>query len=179
MIEATIDKLITMKLNGMAEGVREQMSSPAYRDLSFEERLNILVDKEMTSRENRQLKLLLSHAHLRHLNACFEDMDFRIKRNITKDMMLNLIRNEWIRKNQNVIITGPTGTGKTYIACVLGNSAVRGGITTLYTRLSQEIRLARADGRYPRLLSMLMKKRLLIIDVHRRGKERPPGDRRG
>lgn len=167
MIEATIEKLIAMKLSGMAEGLQEQISNNAYKDLSFEERLGILVDKEKLSRENRQLKILLSHAHLRHPNACFEDIDFRTRRGLSKDVMLKLSQNEWIRSNQNVIIVGPTGSGKTYIACALGNSAVRQGIHTTYVRLPrlvQELKIAKADGSFVKLLSRLQRLRLLIID---------------
>ena len=91
--------------------MQEQILNHAYKDLSFEERLGILVDKEKLSRENRQLKILLSHAHLRHPNACFEDIDFRTRRGLSKDVMLKLSQNEWIRSNQNVIIVGPTGSG--------------------------------------------------------------------
>ncbi len=144
MIEATIEKLIAMKLSGMAEGLQEQISNNAYKDLSFEERLGILVDKEKLSRENRQLKILLSHAHLRHPNACFEDIDFRTRRGLTKDVIMKLSQNEWIRSNQNIIIVGPTGSGKTYITCALGNSAVRQGIRTTYARLprlAQELKI--------------------------------------
>jgi DNA replication protein DnaC len=167
MIDATIEKLIAMKLSGMAEGLQEQMLNNAYKDLSFEERLGILVDKEKLSRENRQLKILLSHAHLRHPNACFEDIDFRTRRGLSKDVMLKLSQNEWIRSNQNIIIVGPTGSGKTYIACALGNSAVRQGISTAYVRLprlAQELKISRADGSFVKLLSRLQRIRLLIID---------------
>ena len=167
MIEATIEKLIAMKLSGMAEGLQEQMNNHAYKDLSFEERLGILVDKEKLSRENRQLKILLSHAHLRHPKACFEDIDFRTRRGLSKDVMLKLSQNEWIRSNQNVIIVGPTGSGKTYIACALGNSAVRQGIHTTYVRLprlTQEMKIARADGSFIKLLARLQRIKLLIID---------------
>jgi DNA replication protein DnaC len=94
MIEATMEKLIIMKLSGMAEGLREQVSNPAYGDLSFEERLGILVDKEKLHRENRQLKILLSHARLRHPNACFENIDFRTRRGLAKDVILKLSQNE-------------------------------------------------------------------------------------
>jgi DNA replication protein DnaC len=167
MIEATIEKLIAMKLSGMAEGLQEQISNHVYKDLSFEERLGILVDKEKLSRENRQLKILLSHAHLRHPNACFEDIDFRTRRGLTKDVIMKLSQNEWIRSNQNVIIVGPTGSGKTYIACALGNSAVRQGISTAYVRLprlAQELKISRADGSFVKLLSRLQRIRLLIVD---------------
>lgn len=127
MVEPSMEKLIAMKLSGMAEGLKEQMQNPAYRDLSFEERLEILIDKEKLHRENRQLKILLSHAHFRHSTACCEDIDFRTRRGIAKDMILKLSQNEWIDHHQNVIIVGPTGVGKTYLACALGNSAIRQG----------------------------------------------------
>jgi len=167
MIEATIEKLIAMKLPGMAEGLQEQMNSNVYRDLSFEERFGILVDKEKLSRENRQLKTLLSHAHLRHPNACLEDIDFRTRRGLSKDVILKLSQNEWIRSNQNIIIVGPTGAGKTYIACALGNSAIRQGIHAAYVRLprlAQELKIAKADGSFVKLLGRLQRIRLLIID---------------
>jgi DNA replication protein DnaC len=167
MIEATMEKLIIMKLSGMAEGLREQMSNPAYGDLGFEERLGILVDKEKLHRENRQLKILLSHARLRHPNACFENIDFRTRRGLAKDVILKLSRNEWIGHHQNVIIVGPTGAGKTYLACALGNSAIRQGISTMYVRLprlAQDLKITRADGSFVKLLSRLQRIRLLIVD---------------
>jgi DNA replication protein DnaC len=167
MVEPSMEKLIAMKLSGMAEGLKEQMQNPAYRDLSFEERLGILIDKEKLHRENRQLKILLSHAHFRHSTACCEDIDFRTRRGIAKDMILKLSQNEWIDRHQNVIIVGPTGVGKTYLACALGNSAVRQGISTTYVRLprlTQELKIARADGSYVKLLQRLQRIKLLIID---------------
>ncbi len=167
MIEALIEKLITMKLSGMAEGIREQLASHVYRDLSFEERLGLLVDKEKLHRENRQVKILLAHAHLRHPSACIEDIDFKVRRGITKDTLLKLSQNEWIGRHQNVIIVGPTGAGKTYLACALGNSAVRQGISTLYVRLPrlvQELKITRGDGRYIKFLSRLQRIKLLIVD---------------
>jgi DNA replication protein DnaC len=167
MIEATIVKLIAMKLSGMAEGLQEQMNNPAYKDLSFEERCGLLVDKEKLCRENRQIKILLSHAHLRHPNACLENVDFRTRRGLAKDVILKLSQNEWVHRHQNVIIVGPTGAGKTYLACALGNSAIRQGISTTYVRLprlAQELKIARADGSFIRLLSRLQRIRLLIVD---------------
>jgi DNA replication protein DnaC len=166
MIEATIEKLLLMKFYGMAEGLQEQMND-AYRDLSFEERFGLLIDKEKLQRENRQIKALLSHAHLRHPNACFENIDFRTRRGLTKDTMLRFIQNEWIRSHQNIIIIGPTGAGKTFLSCALGNSAMRQGIRTLYVRLPrlvQELRIGRADGSYEKLLERIQRIKLLIID---------------
>jgi DNA replication protein DnaC len=165
MIEAIIEKLLLMRLFGMAEGLREQ--SDAYRDLSFEERFGLLVGKEKLYRENSQIKTLLSHAHLRHPNACFEDIDFRTRRGLSKDTMLKFAQNDWIRNHQNIIIIGPTGAGKTYLACALANGAIRQGIRTLYVRLprlAQELMIARADGSYGKFLERIQRMRLLIID---------------
>ncbi|OQB73839.1 MAG: transposase/IS protein [Deltaproteobacteria bacterium ADurb.Bin135] len=167
MTEAVIEKLIAMKLFGIADGLKEQMNNHTYRDLSFVERLGMLVDKEKLHRENRQLKVLLSYARLRHPNACCENIDFRTRRGLIKEMILRLSQNEWIRNHQNVIIVGPTGAGKTYLACALGNAAVRQGIRTTYVRLprlAQELKIARADGSFVKLLARLQRIRLLIID---------------
>jgi DNA replication protein DnaC len=166
MIEAVIGNLLLMRLYGMAEGLKEQMND-AYRDLSFDERFGLLVDKEKLYRQNSQIKALLSQAHLRHPNACFEDIDFRTRRGLTKDAMLKFVQNDWIRSYQNIIIIGPTGAGKTFLACALGNSAVRQGIRTLYVRLPrfvQDLRIARADGSYGKLLERIQRMRLLIVD---------------
>lgn len=166
MIEATMEKLLLMKLYGMVEGLKEQ-TNPEYRDFSFDERLAVLVDKEKLYRENRQLKALASKAHFRHPSACFEDIDFRARRGITKDGLFRLCQNEWIRSHNNLILIGPTGVGKTYIACALGNSAIRQGISTFYVRmprLIQELKVARADGSYVKFLQRLQRMRLLIID---------------
>jgi DNA replication protein DnaC len=167
MIEATMEKLLAMKLHGMAEGLKEQMNNLQYRDLGFEERFGLLVDKEKLSRENRQLKILASQAHFRHPSACFEDIDFRARRGMTKDSLFKLCQNEWVRSHNNLIVIGPTGVGKTYVACALGNGAVRQGISALYVRmprLAQELKVARADGSYVKLLQRLQRMRLLIID---------------
>lgn len=125
MIEATVDKLITMKLHGMAEAVQEQIKSRAYKDLSFEERLGMLVDREMDSRQDRKLRTLLAKARFRYQGASVEDINFTVRRGITKDVILSLSQNGWIKDKRNIIITGSTGVGKTYMACALGNSACR------------------------------------------------------
>lgn len=166
MIEAIIEKLLLMRLFGMAEGLREQKND-AYRDLGFEERLGFLIDKEKLHRQNSQIKSLLSQAHLRHPNACLENIDFRARRGLSKDTILRFAQNDWIRSCQNIIIIGPTGAGKTFLSCALGNSAVRQGIRTLYVRLPrfvQNLRIARADGTYAKLLEKIQRMRLLIID---------------
>jgi len=167
MIEATVDKLVTMKLHGMVEAVQEQIKSRVYKDLSFEERLGMLVDREMDSRQDRKLRTLLAKARFRYQGASVEDINFTAKRGITKDVILSLSQNGWIRDKRNIIITGSTGVGKTYMACALGNSACRAGISTYYARLPrlfQELKISRADGSYGKLLQRLSMVNLLIVD---------------
>lgn len=167
MIEATVEKLISMKLHGMAEAVEEQMKTRAYKDLSFEERLGMLVDREMDHRQDRKLRTLLTKARFRYPGASVEDINFRAQRGISKDVILKLAQNGWIKDKRNMIITGSTGVGKTYVACALGNSACRAGISTYYVRLPrlfQELKISRADGSYGRLLQKLSRTNLLIVD---------------
>ncbi len=167
MIEATVEKLISMKLHGMAEAVQEQMKNRVYKDLSFEERLGMLVDREMDNRQDRKLRTLLTKARFRYPGASVEDINFRVRRGISKDVILKLAQNGWIKDKRNIIITGSTGVGKTYFACALGNSACRAGISTYYTRLPrlfQELKISRADGSYAKLLQKLSRTNLLIVD---------------
>lgn len=167
MIEATVEKLISMKLHGMAEAVQEQMKNSAYKELSFGERLGMLVDREMDSRQDRKLRALLTKARFRYPGASIEDINFRAKRGISKDVILKLSQNGWIKDKRNMIITGSTGVGKTYFACALGNSACRAGISTYYvrlTRLFQELKISRADGSYGKVLHKLSRTNLLIVD---------------
>ncbi len=167
MIEATVEKLILMKLHGMAEAVQKQMKNRAYKEVSFEERLGMLVDREMDSRQDRKLRTLLTKARFRYPGASIEDINFRAKRGISKDVILKLSQNGWIKDKRNMIITGSTGVGKTYFACVLGNSACRAGISTYYVRLPRlfhELKISRADGSYGKLLQKLSRTNLLIVD---------------
>lgn len=164
--EQTLEKLYAMKLTGMADAFKEQMIQPDLSDLSFEERFAFLVDRHWTWREDRRLKTLLRNAKLKD-NACIEDVDYKSPRGLDKSMLLNLSGCEWIKSSQNVIITGPTGAGKTYIACALANSACRKGFSSLYLRaprLFQEIAIARADGSYPKLMNKIARAKVLIID---------------
>ena len=157
------EKLLNLKLYGMAKSVEDEL----YSDLTFEDRLNLLLDKEITFRQDKQLRMLLSKAKLKYNNACIEETDFKAQRGLSKSQLLELSSNDWIKKNRNIIVTGPTGAGKTYLACALGNSACRGGVSSLYIRLPrllQEMKISRADGSYIKLLNKLSKVRLLIID---------------
>lgn len=167
MLEATLNKLHQMKLFGMAEALVEHNQSAMYSNLSFEERLGLLIDREMAHRDNRRLARLLRGARLRYPQACPEEIDFRTPRGLAKDVIVSLMQNGWIKSKQNVIITGPTGSGKTFIACAFANSACRNGHNSYYTRLPrllEEMNIARGDGSYGKHLARLAKYALLIID---------------
>ena len=165
-IQHTREKLHTLKLGGMLEALEQQLAQPNSFDLSFEERLAMLVEHEALHRENRRLERLLRGAKLR-INACCEDIDYRHNRGLAKSQMATLIQGEWIERGQNLIITGSTGCGKTWLACALGNQACRQGRSTRYvrlTRLFDQLRIARGDGSYTRLMGQLLKTELLILD---------------
>ena len=157
------EKLLSLKLYGMAKSAEDEL----YSDLTFEDRLNLLLDKEIAFRQDKQLRILLSKAKLKYNNACIEETDFKTQRGLSKSQLIELSSNDWIKKSRNIIITGPTGAGKTYLACALGNSACRGGVSSLYIRLPRllsEMKISRADGSYLKLLNKLSKVRLLVID---------------
>lgn len=162
----TQDKLLELNLTGMAKALTDQRQSDLYDAMSFEERLGLLVDREMTERENRRLKTRLNGAKLREA-ACLEDLDYKHRRNLDRALVQQLATCMWLRKAYNVFITGPTGVGKTYLACALAQKACREGYDTLYLRASllfQDLAVAKGDGRYKRLLAGLSKKRLLVLD---------------
>jgi len=162
----TIDRLHQMKLSGMAQALVDQMQKTDFNDYSFEERLGLLVEYEWTYRQSKRLSILLKQAKLR-LGACMEDINYVHPRKLDRGLMKSLATCQWINARQNVIITGPTGVGKTFIACALANAACRQAFTATYYRLPrllQDMALARADGTYPKVLSRLAKTNLLILD---------------
>ena len=162
----TLEKLQTLRLSGMHKALIEQLSMSDIDTLSFEERLGLLTDREITEREDRRLKTRLRQAKLKH-NACIEDIDHRAPRGLDKALILQLAACRWIHEGLNLIINGPTGVGKTWIACALAQKACREGYTALYLRLPrlfQELALAHGDGRFPKLMASFAKTDLIILD---------------
>lgn len=163
----TYDLLVKLKLIGMATAFTQQLEQPDTHELSFEERLALLVDRESTFRDDRRLQRLLSLAKLRQQTACVEDIDYKHKRGIERSQLASLVNCDWIRSHQNLHITGPTGTGKSWIACALGHQACRQGLSVKYERvprLLETLRIARGDGSYQKKLLQLSKVELLILD---------------
>ncbi|MFN2232418.1 MAG: IS21-like element helper ATPase IstB, partial [Anaerolineae bacterium] len=166
LIHPTLEILQRLRLRGMYKALQEQLQLPETDALSFEERLGLLLEREVTERETRRLRSRLKQAKLRE-NAAIEDIDYRTNRGLDKGLMTRLASCQWIGEHLNVLITGPTGVGKTWIACALANKACREGYTARYLRLPrllQELGIARADGRYPKLLAELARTDLLVLD---------------
>ncbi len=162
----TLDKLHTLRLTGMAAAFEQQLAQPAAQELSFEERFALLLDQEILYRDNRRLARLLKAAKLR-VGACVEDIDYRHPRGIDRSFMSTLASCQWIQRHQNLAITGSAGSGKTWLACALGNQACRLGLSVRYVRLPrlfEMLRIAHGDGSYPRLMNQLAKTDLLILD---------------
>jgi len=162
----TISRLQTLRLPGMAQALEEQLTQPDIDQLGFEERLGLLVDREVTHRENRVLQGRLSRARLRQ-QACLEDIDTRTPRGLDRATLARLGTGTWLREHHNVLITGPAGVGKSYLACALAQQACRLGFSARYLRLPrllEELAIARADGSYAKQLRRLAKIDVLVID---------------
>lgn len=162
----TLDKLHALKLTGMAAALADQSATPDIAELSFEERLGLLVDREMTERDNRRLSSRLRRAKLRH-SAILEDLNYQSSRGLDKGLIQSLASGQWVKEHLNVLITGPTGVGKTWLACALAHKACREGYTAQYlrlTRLLRELTIAKGDGQYPKILANLAKVDVLILD---------------
>jgi DNA replication protein DnaC len=167
LIENTLETLRALKLHGMAQALQEQRETPSTHALSFEERMASLVDRERLSRQNTRYRGLLRNARLKVAQACVEDVNYKVTRGLEKSQIAGLADGAWIRRGQNLLVTGPTGCGKTWIACALAHQACRQGLPARYwrvPRLFEEIRTSHGDGSYLKLLKRLAKTPVLILD---------------
>lgn len=166
LLEQTVEKLSAMKLNAMLQTLQRCLNGSQERALTTEEILGMAVDAEWTAREDRKMQSRLRHAQLRQ-PACVEAIDYKRARGLDKTLMLELTSSRWVKNNQNVILTGKTGVGKSYIACALSHKACRDGYTAIYRRvprLFDELANARADGSYAALTRRFAKADVLVLD---------------
>ncbi len=166
LTQPTIEKLNSMKLTAMARAFADQMQCPDITQLSFEERFGLIVDYQMTDLENRRMQNRLKNAKLR-MSASLEDLDFRQGRGLDRSTVMSLALNQWVKSHHNILVTGPTGAGKSYLACALAQKACRDGHTTLYQRvprLLHDIAVSRLDGRYNKIIAPIGKCEVLILD---------------
>jgi DNA replication protein DnaC len=166
LIEQTLMDLRRMKLQAMAHALEHQRTNAAIQDLPFDDRFSMIIDAERHARENRRLNRLVKGAKFK-ASASAEDVDYRATRGLDKRKFSALLSCDWIERGQHLIMTGPTGVGKTWLACALGNQAVRRGLPVIYRRfirLLEEFEIARADGSLPKLRGQIAKARLVILD---------------
>ena len=167
LTNATYQKLIDLGCKTMAEGLADQLANPGgFAELPFCDRLGLLVDQETDARDSRRLTMRLKVAKLRY-PASIEDLDLRAPRGLDRGLVMELATGSWVTRHHNVVLTGPTGVGKSYIACALAQAAIRAGHSAYYVRaprLAEDLAVGRADGRYGRLLSHLARCELVVLD---------------
>jgi DNA replication protein DnaC len=166
LLHPTIESLKALRLFGMVKAFQEQENTPEWRHLAFEERLGLLVDRERMEQENRSLTARLRRARLGQ-QASMEDIDLHSSRGLDRSLLASLSSCGWVTSHHNILITGPTGVGKSYLACALGHAACRNGMSVLYHRLGRlffELNTARGEGRYLRLLKLVAQVDVLILD---------------
>jgi DNA replication protein DnaC len=166
LVDQTLEKLNAMKLYGMANYLRGWLEKAPDKDVSATDLVGLLADAEWMHRENTKLTARLQHAKLRQ-QACLEDIDYGHARGLTKTQVMELSTSKWVEGRQNVLLTGPTGVGKSFLACALGQKACRDGYSVVYRRASRlfdELAQARADGTHPHVLKRLAKAQVLILD---------------
>jgi len=167
LTQPTAEKLSDLHLHALAQAWQTQQEDASMDDLAFDERLAMLVEAEWLDRQNKKLARALKEAKLRISNACIEDVEFAKERKLERKTIRELADCKWVESHRNVVITGATGVGKTYLACALAHQACRRGYRAIYRRtprLFDELRLARADGTYPRLLARFARMDVLVID---------------
>ncbi|MCK5686907.1 IS21-like element helper ATPase IstB [bacterium] len=167
VVTQLLDQFASLKLQGFKEAFIRQNEDPAYNSLSFFDRLNHLVSAEVTDRQNRSIKRMASRAKLKYRSAYTQDIDTSPTRNINKSQLMQLTQCDYVSNFQNIIISGATGTGKTYLACALGNHAIAMGYPVYFarvTKLFEEIRLVKGDGSYLKWLKYILKFKVLILD---------------
>ncbi len=167
LIEQTLNQLRALRLDGMATALADPVLSHSWADMPFEQRLSMLVQREIDWRDDKRLQRLLKAARLKVGAACIEDIDWRASRNLDRSLIATLASGDWIRHGRSLLITGATGTGKTWLACALARQAARCGYSVLYTRttrLLQELHTAHGDGSLARRLAQLARIDLLLLD---------------
>jgi len=177
--EQTLTQLRTLRLDGMAAALADHASSSAASELRFEERLALLVQREIDWRDDKRLARLLKAARLKVSGACIEDINWRASRGLDRHLVTALAGCDWVRHARTILITGATGTGKTWLSCALARQAARQGFTALYTRttrLLQELRVAHGDGSFSRRLAQLARIDVLVLDDFA-GAPMEPGER--
>ncbi|RZI46680.1 IS21-like element helper ATPase IstB [Candidatus Finniella inopinata] len=166
LLNPIVYNLQKLRLHSMAKAFKEQLEQPTITQLSFEERLGLLVDTEVIARENRQLQARLRSAKLQQ-TACLEDIDHSCQRNLDKSLLATLSQCQWVASHHNILIVGPRGTGKTFFACALAHKACLQGYKVHYCRLCRllsELQIGKGDGRYGKRMSELAKTEVLILD---------------
>lgn len=163
----TLETLKGLKLNGMASAFEEQLENPSSANLEFDERFGLLVDRERLHRENARTTRLLRLARLKHSQASIEDINYRSERKLDKRLIATLATGEWIRRGQGLLMTGKTGTGKSWLFCALARQGCRQGHSVRYWRLArllEQLRIAHADGSYVALLKKIARTELIALD---------------
>ncbi len=167
MMHTTIAQLRALKLNGLALGLEEQLTQPVMSTMSFEERLTLLVDREVHYRSDRRLTRLLKQAKLKYAQAAIEDIDTRAGRGVDRSAVMSLALSDWVASGHSVLITGPTGAGKSWLGCALAQYACRRGFSAIYQRvprLPEELRIRHGSGTFGKWLVQLAKTDVLVLD---------------
>ena len=166
LLQQTVSTLNALKLTGMAQALEEQESQAITQTLPFTDRLTLLIDREVAHRDTKRLTRLLQFARLKH-NACLEDIDYRAQRGLDRSRIVSLGSCDWIRRGHPLLITGPTGVGKTWLACALAHQACRQGLTVRYLRVPrffEELRVAHSDGSFGKRMAAFAKVDLILLD---------------